>query len=289
MYGGRSLAGFYNHINFEFKKGDIANPRDIEAALEGVTDIIHLAAIVGDKPCERNPKLAIEVNYKATQHLALAAKKKKKCHFLFASSCSNYGVTDASSLVSEENELNPVSLYAETKIDCERYLTDLAKDGNFYPTMLRFSTAFGVSGRTRFDLTVNSFTYEALKNKKIIVFAQDSWRPFIHVFDMARIYCGLLEIPKEQISGKILNAGWNEQNYMKKEIIQIIKEVIGDFEVDSINTTEDKRSYRVDFSKMKNLLKFPPLVSVKDGVREIAEAIKSGLLTEQDFENDRLK
>jgi nucleoside-diphosphate-sugar epimerase len=106
---------------------------------------------------------------------------------------------------------------------------------------------------------------------------------------MARIYCAMLEIPKEQISGKILNAGWNKQNYMKKEIIQIIKEVIGEFEVDSVKTIEDKRSYRVDFTKIQKLLKFSPLVSVKDGVAEVANAVKTGLLTEQDFENNRLK
>lgn len=289
MYGGRSLAAFINHINFEFFKGDITNHHDIEIALEGVTDIIHLAAIVGDKPCERDPKQAVEVNYKATQYLAEMAKKKKKGHFLFASSCSNYGITDSTNLASEESELNPISLYAETKIDCERYLSELAKNGDFHPIMLRFSTAYGVSGRTRFDLMVNSFTFEALKHKKIIVFTQDSWRPFIHVLDMARIYYSLLEIPKERLSGKILNAGWNQQNYMKKEIIEIIKEAIGDFQVDYVNNVEDKRSYRVDFTKMQNFLDISPIVTVKDGVIEVANAIRSGLLTEQDFENNRLK
>ncbi|MCX5713757.1 MAG: NAD-dependent epimerase/dehydratase [Candidatus Omnitrophica bacterium] len=189
MYGGRSLAGLFNHADFEFVRGDVTNRKEVEAVLEGVTDIIHLAAIVGDKPCERDPRLAISVNYTATQYLAEAAKKKLKGHFLFASSCSNYGITDPSSLATEESELNPVSLYAETKIDCERYLTDLANSGGFYPTMLRFSTAYGVSGRTRFDLTVNSFTYEALRDRKLIVFSEGSWRPFIHVLDMARIYC----------------------------------------------------------------------------------------------------
>lgn len=289
MYGGRSLAGLVNHPQFEFINGDVTDAQAVERALEGVTDVIHLAAIVGDKPCERNPKRSIEVNYKATRCLAEKAKKKKVNHFLFASTCSNYGVADAAKPMAEDGELNPVSLYAETKIDCERFLSSEANHNGFSPTMLRFSTAFGVSGRTRFDLTVNSFTYEAMRDQRLIVFAQEAWRPFIHVLDMARIYCKFLELPKEQVSGQIFNAGWNEQNFTKRDIIEQIKSVIGDFEVDYINTVEDKRSYRVDFTKIEQILGFPPAMSVRDGVKELVTAIKSGLLTEQDFEKNRLK
>ncbi|MGA1870270.1 MAG: NAD-dependent epimerase/dehydratase family protein [bacterium] len=290
MYGGRSLTGLFNHPCFEFIKGDITNHKDINRVLEGVTDVIHLAAIVGDKPCERNPKRSIEVNYKGTQLLADATRKKNIDHFIFASTCSNYGIADTHTPATEERELNPMSLYAETKIDCEQYLSQLSTDdAHFQATSLRFSTGFGISGRTRFDLTVNSFAYEALKNKKLIVFAEEAWRPFTHVLDIAKIYCRFLEIPKEQFPGMIFNAGWNEQNYMKKDIVNIIKEVIENVEIDFINTIEDKRSYRVDFTKINEILQFKPLMSVKDGVTELVKAIQAGLLTDQDFESNRLK
>jgi len=289
MYGGRSLACIFNHPNFEFVKGDTRNKDDVNGALRGVSAVIHLAAIVGDKPCERNPEEAIEVNYKATISLAEAARKNKVERFIFASTCSNYGIADTRFPAAEDRELNPVSLYAETKIDCEKYLLELSKEGNFNPVMLRFSTAFGVSGRTRFDLTVNSFTYEALRDRKIIVFAEESWRPFTHVLDMARIYCAMLEAPSGLVAGKIFNAGWNSENYMKRDIVNTIKDVIGDFEVDYVNTIQDKRSYRVDFSRIENALKLPRVVSLKEGIAEIASAINTGLLTEHDFENNRLK
>jgi len=288
MHGGRSLAGLFNHSNFEFIRGDITNPKDIRLSLEGVTDVIHLAAIVGDKPCERNPKLAIEINYKATQYLADSVKKKKINQFLFASTCSNYGLVDASVIATEDTELNPLSLYAETKIDCEKYLMELAGNGHFFPTILRFGTAYGVSGRTRFDLTVNSFTYEALKYKRLVVFAEETWRPYTHILDMARIYCKLLEADRKQVSKQIFNAGWNKQNYTKREIIDMMKDVIGDFEVDYVNT-KDKRNYRVNFSKIEKLLSFDPVMTVKDGVRELSFAVKSGILTDHDFETNRLK
>lgn len=289
MYGGRSLSGVFNHPNFELIKGDIVNPKDVSKALEGVSNVIHLAAIVGDKPCERDPEVAIKINYQGTQLLADMSRKKHVKHFIFASTCSNYGITDASLLADENSKLNPVSLYAETKIDCEKYLLGLKEKGDFCPLILRFGTAFGISGRTRFDLTVNSFTYEALRDRKIIAFAEESWRPFIHVLDMSEIYCAMLEIPKEIISGQIYNAGWNKQNFMKRDIINAIKEVIGDFEVDYINTIEDKRSYRVNFEKLEKLLQFEPKMSLKNGISEVAWAVTSGVLTGSDFENNKLK
>ena len=289
MYGGKPLIGFLNHPNFEFIRGDVVDPAVVKKSMEGVTDVIHLAAIVGDKPCERDPKRSIDVNYKATQCLAETAKKNKVEHFIFASTCSNYGIADTATPADENRKLNPVSLYAETKIDCEKLLIDMAKSKDFFPIMLRFSTAFGLSARTRFDLTVNSFTYEAIRDNRLIVFAEESWRPFIHVLDMAYIYCKLLELPKEKIGGEIYNAGWNSQNFMKKEIVDMIREVLGDFEVDYINTIEDLRSYRVAFDKIERILGFEPQKTVTDGVRELAAAITSGVLTEQDFENNRLK
>jgi nucleoside-diphosphate-sugar epimerase len=289
MYGGRGLAGIFNHPNFEFIKGKVNNQKIIERASEGASAIIHLAAIVGDKPCERDPELAIESNYKATMALADLAKRKRIERFIFASTCSNYGAADTSLPITEEGKLNPVSLYAETKIDCENYLSELAKDDGFYPVMLRFGTAFGVSGRTRFDLTVNSFTYEALRDRKILVFAEESWRPFTHVLDMAGIYCEMLEFPREKVCGKIFNAGWNSENYIKRDIVNMIKEVIGDFEVDYINTIEDKRSYRVDFTKIENVLKLPKRVSLKQGIEGVARAITTNFLTKQDFEDNRLR
>jgi nucleoside-diphosphate-sugar epimerase len=289
MYGGKSLIGFLNHPHFEFIKGDVVDTAVVKKSMEGVTDVIHLAAIVGDKPCERDPKRSIDVNYKATQQLAEIARKNKVDHFIFASTCSNYGIADTSTPADEKRKLNPVSLYAETKIDCENLLVDMAQSKDFFPVMLRFSTAFGLSARTRFDLTVNSFTYEAIRDNRLIVFAEESWRPFIHVLDMAYVYARLLELPKEQVGGEIYNAGWNCQNFMKKEIVNMIREVLGNFEVDYINTIEDLRSYRVDFNKIEKILGFEPRKTVVDGVRELAAAITSGVLTEQDFENNRLK
>jgi nucleoside-diphosphate-sugar epimerase len=289
LHSGHSLNLLYNHPNFEFVRGDITKRGHLKSALEGVGDVIHLAAIVGDKPCERDPRSAVEVNLKATQQLAEMAKKAGISRFLFASTCSAYGVTDTNKPAAEDRELNPVSLYAETKIDCEEFLSGLPRNVGFRPVILRCSTAFGVSGRTRFDLTVNSFTYEALKYKRLIVFAEDTWRPFAHVYDIARIYCAFLELNLADTTGLIFNAGWTRQNHTKKEIVEIIKEVVGGVEVDYLRTVEDKRTYRVDFSRMEKAIGLLPKIDVRQGVRELASAIQAGFLAPADFGGSNLR
>ena len=129
------------------------------------------------------PNSAYKINYLATKDLIDLAIKHKVNKLIFSSTCSNYGVSDANQFANEKSKLNPVSLYAETKIDCEEYISSIDNKSLDCVT-LRFATAFGVSERTRFDLTINSFTYEAIKKKSLFVFAANTWRPYIHVNDM---------------------------------------------------------------------------------------------------------
>ena len=107
------------------------------------------------------------MNFLGNKYLTEISKSKRVKKFVFASTCSNYGIVNPNEYADEKSELFPVSLYAESKIDCEKYLIDQSNK-NFSVTILRFATAYGVSNRTRFDLTINSFTYEALKYKNFI-------------------------------------------------------------------------------------------------------------------------
>ncbi len=228
VYGGKSLVGFMNHPKFEFIKGDIRDKDILSKALKGVNYVIHLAAIVGDLPCKAAPKSAVQINFKGTQLVGDAAKEMGVETLLFTSTCSNYGIVDSEKgMATEESRLNPVSLYAETKIDSEQYLSDLHTN-DFATTCLRFGTAFGLSFRTRFDLLVNSFAYEAWTKNEIVAFAANTWRPYIHVADMSMIMRKLLSIPKDKINGLIFNAGSTSQNYIKKDVIEILKKVYPD-------------------------------------------------------------
>ena len=287
VYGGKSIVGLWNHPDFDFIKGDVRSKKDLEQALNGVDTIVHLAAIVGDLPCQAAPKSAYQINFQGTRILADMAKKRGIKRFVYASTCSTYGVSDTFSPIEETNALNPVSLYAESKIDCEKYLLSL-KDESFHPTMLRFGTAYGVSFRTRFDLLINSFAYEALNEEVIVVFAAKMWRPYVHVRDMGVIILNIIKSPESNVSGEIFNAGATSHNYTKEDIIKMFLEVLPDLKVEYSSDIDDKRNYHVNCSKLENIIGFKPTKTVKAGIEELIYCFKNGILTKNDFESNNL-
>lgn len=288
IYGGKSIAGFINHPDFELVQGDIRNKSDVTKSLEGVEAVVHLAAIVGDLPCQVASKASYQINFQGTQLLADLSKKKRVNRFIFSSTCSNYGIVDMITLADETRKLNPVSLYAETKIDCENYLTSLA-DEKFHPTSLRFGTAFGVSFRTRFDLLINSFVYEALFKDNVVVFAAKVWRPYVHVSNMSTIILKVLDSKEKKVSKQIFNAGANSQNHTKEEVVKMIMESLPDLKVRYITDVDDKRNYRVDFTKLEKTIGFTSTKTVKDGINELIFCFRNGILTHTDYETNNLE
>ena len=287
IYGEESLKNFHKNKNFEFYHGDIRNEKDLEKSLQNVDCVIHLASIVGDKPCQVAPNSAYQINYEGTIKLAELAKKKNIKKFIFASTCSNYGISDINSYATEETKLNPASFYAETKIDCEKFMEDIA-DENFATISLRFATAFGLSFRTRFDLTVNSFAYEAVTENKLYVFAAETWRPYIHVADMAQIIINLIHSEKIVGGNKVFNAGFTKQNHTKKELLIMLKKILPNLLIESISN-EDPRNYKVSFKKLENFLKVDPTISVKAGFNEIIKSLKSNKELHNEFRNNNLE
>jgi nucleoside-diphosphate-sugar epimerase len=287
LYGDSVVKNFSNIKNFKLIKGDIRNWNLIKEATKNVDYVVNLAAIVGDKPCEAAPISAYQINFKGNLMLAEASKLNNVSKYIFASTCSNYGISDPNKFATEDSFLNPVSLYAETKIDSENTLKSLSSN-SFSTTSLRFGTAYGMSKRTRFDLTVNSFAYEALFNKKIVVFAKETWRPYVHVKDMTTLIFGVLNSKKKIISGQILNAGFTDQNFRKVDIALILKNLMPNLEVSFITSVDDRRDYRVSFNKIEKLLNIKNNFGVKEGFEEIILAFNNGHLTEKDFNSNSL-
>ena len=209
-HGGDPLLGVWSHPAFEFHTGDVRDSTKIRAAVAGVDAVVHLAALVGDPACARQPDLARAINLEASLALIEASQRAGVERFVFASTCSNYGkMKDANSYMDEDSELSPVSLYAETKVGVESALLKSSGPPDWYPTPLRFATVFGVSPRMRFDLTVNEFTMEMLTKKKLVVFGEQFWRPYIHVRDAARAILLVLKAPSSKVSGRVFNVGKN--------------------------------------------------------------------------------
>ncbi len=280
-FGGNSLLGVWSHPSFEFRRFDICNESELVAAIEGVDAVVHLAAIVGDPACMRQQEAARAVNRAASLQLLDACATADISRVIFSSTCSNYGrMADPQLFMDEECELNPLSLYAETKVDVERAVL---ADHPFCSSVLRFATLFGLSSRMRFDLTVNEFTMELLTKGKLLVFGEQFWRPYVHVRDAARAIRIVLERPASEVDQEVFNVGSTEQNYRKQDLVDILTSCIPGAEIEYVHKDEDPRDYRVSFDKIKDRLGFSPTRSVEDGIAEIAEVIRVGAIA--DFAN----
>jgi nucleoside-diphosphate-sugar epimerase len=275
-----SLLQMWGREGFEFQRGDVRDGKARSKALVDVGAVIHLAAIVGDPACRREPDLAREVNLEATRALLDEAEQVGVERFVFASTCSNYGkMDDGDQLATEELELRPVSLYAETKVAAE--LEVLARGRNGLATScLRFATVYGASPRMRFDLTVNEFTRDMALGPELVVFGEQFWRPYIHVRDAARAVRTALEAPDEAVSGQVFNVGETSENYRKLDIVELLRERFPDAAVRFVHRDEDPRDYRVSFEKVKEQIGFDAQWSVGAGIDEVSSLLESGLVSD---------
>ena len=285
-YGGESLLSYWHHPNFTFTKGDVTDPDTTKAILSDkhIDAVVHLAAIVGDPACAQQPDLARKINWEASLALLEQSIKNGVARFVFASTCSNYGkMSDSDSYVDENSTLAPVSLYAELKVKMENViLHEIEKNDNFCPTALRFSTVYGLSPRMRFDLTVNEFAKELILGRELKVFGEQFWRPYCHVYDIARAIDLVLNSEKEKVTYNVFNVGDTTENYRKQMIVEEIMKFIPDAQVKYVRKTEDPRDYRVSFKKIQKELGYRITKVVPDGISEIIHAIKNGVIINPD-------
>lgn len=282
LHGGRSLLGVWAHPGFEFQLDDVRDRIALRKAVQGMDAVVHLAAIVGDPACARQPRLAREVNLDASLALLEESKQAGVSRFVFASTCSNYGkMSDPESYVDETSELRPISLYAETKVAVERAMLE-SPNGSMCKTPLRFATVFGVSPRMRFDLTVNEFTLDLLTKKHLVVFGEQFWRPYIHVRDAARAIELVLSSPENKVRHEVFNVGATPENYQKQHLVDFIRPYAPDAKVEFVHKEEDPRDYRVCFAKINEKLRFDVTLTVQKGIEEVAWLVKHGVIGDFD-------
>ncbi|WHZ15112.1 MAG: UDP-glucose 4-epimerase [Nitrospira sp.] len=273
LFGKEPIANLAGYSNLEIIQGDFRHMDKVVRAMKGVDDVIHLGAIVGDQACSLDEELTIEVNLIATRMVAEVAKGSGIKRFYFASTCSVFGSNEET--LDERSVVNPLSLYARSKLASERVLMPLASDV-FSPVILRFGTVYGLSGRTRFDLVVNLLTAKALADGKLYVFGADQWRPFVHVDDAALALTNAVEAPIELIHNQVFNVGSNAQNYQLRDVAQIIRSLVPGTVVTEQEAGADFRNYRVDFTKIARVLEFVPQWTLEQGVTQVIAALKRG-------------
>jgi nucleoside-diphosphate-sugar epimerase len=277
MYGKDPLGPSLNHINLECIQGDFRQVDKVVFSMRGVDSVIHLGGLVGDPACALDEQLTLEINLVATRMIAEAAKGFGVSRFIFASTCSVYGASDG--VLDEKSKLNPISLYAKSKLASEKVLFELGSS-TFRPTMLRFGTIFGLSGRTRFDLVVNLLTAKAVFDKKITLYGGDQWRPFVHVEDAARSVLAMLESPINRVGGEIFNIGGNNLNFTLQQVGEMINRMVPESELLELGANSDRRNYRVDFSKVNKIVGYAPKWKLEDGINQVITAIREGVVSD---------
>jgi nucleoside-diphosphate-sugar epimerase len=266
--------------------------RDVEAKdVEGFDAVMHLAALSNDPLGNLNPNLTYDINHHASVRLAKLAKQVGVPRYIFSSSCSTYGAAEGDQMLTEEAKFNPVTPYGESKVFVEKEVAQLADD-NFSPTFLRNATAYGVSPRMRFDIVLNNLVAWAFSTGKVLIKSDGTpWRPIVHIEDISRAFIAVLNAPREVIHNQAFNVGRNDQNYMIREIADIVKQTVPGCEIEyAQDAGPDKRSYRVDFSKIAKMLpEFQPQWDAHKGAQELYEAYRKAGLKLDEFEGPKFK
>jgi nucleoside-diphosphate-sugar epimerase len=282
LFGEEGIRDVAGDPRIEIVRGDL---RDLEAIVRACRDadaVVHLGGLVGDPACALDRQLTIEVNLEATRTIVRAARGLGVHRFVFASSCSVYGSSE--DLLDEDSPIEPVSLYAASKMESERILLEALRE-DFAPVILRFGTFYGLSPRPRFDLIVNMLAAKAATEGAITVFGGDQWRPFIHVEDGCEAIVAALLAPVGDVAGQVFNVGSDRENHTIREVAELVREEMPRTRVDILEDQQDPANYRVSFDKIKRVLGFEPEHRLEDAIRDIHAAIASGSV--EDYSAER--
>lgn len=258
-------------------KGDIRDTAFVDRALATNVDaVIHLAAISNDPCSDLDASLTREVNLDALRHVMHAAKAAGVSRFLYASSASVYGIKDTAD-VTEDLDLDPITLYAKYKAEGEQILNALIDD-DFVGVSVRAATVCGYSPRLRLDLTINILTSHALTGGRIKVFGGEQMRPNIHVEDLTDLYVRLLDAPADQVNGEAFNV--SSKNASVMALAEMIRDTLDrDVAIDIVES-HDPRSYHLSAAKLERTLGFTPQRSLEYAVHELEAAFADGRVTD---------
>jgi nucleoside-diphosphate-sugar epimerase len=279
VYGNHGLDEVCDDPNLELMSGDISAERDLTRAVKGARSVVALAAIVGDAACDLDPDRTMAINFESTRQTLAASREAGVQRIVFASSCSVYGA-NGSDFLHEQSHLNPVSLYARTRIMSEDILLN---QSDVEVIILRLATVCGVSPRMRFDLMVNTMTACATAQGAIRVTGAKQWRPHVHVQDAAEAFRLAVEAPNA--CEKVFNVGSDTQNFTVGDIAERVAEQVPGTRIDYAPNGHDLRSYRVSFDRIRSALGFECQRTVDTAIGEVGELMSSGVVA--DFRHEQ--
>ena len=261
----------YNYFDIDFRKFNFQHLKKNEFDL-----VVILGGLVGDPITKKYPDLSVDINHKGIENIINQLSSINFKKLMFTSTCSNYGKINESIIADENTPLKPLSLYAKQKVIIEEFLIEnaLKKKNNYKTIIFRFATAFGLSRRMRFDLTINEFTRDLFNNKKLEIFDEHTWRPYCHVKDFANII-DLLGIDYNKIIDdiSIFNVGCDKNNYRKIDIFNHIKKILPGSNASFTGSGPDPRNYKVNFAKLSSIHQFE-FKNIDYGIKEIINELK---------------
>jgi nucleoside-diphosphate-sugar epimerase len=245
----------------DFAYGDINDIEALKPHLEWADTVIWLAAFVGDPACALNPALTMQTNVDSVKNLV----DNFSGRIIFPSTCSVYGAQDG--LLDESSPFDPLSLYAESKIEAEKVLIAAPNE----TLIFRLGTLFGLSdtySRLRVDLVLNVLTIRAIREKQMSVFGGQQFRPLLHVRDVATAIVphidthatGVYNLHTENVT--IIALAERIQEQVPGAVLKVTE-----------SSFQDARNYAVSSDKARAELGFEPKWSIDDGIKEIYEAI----------------
>jgi len=249
--------------------------------LQGVECLFDLAGLSNDASAEIDPQLTVSINTNGAIRMAKLAKEAGVRRYIYSSSASVYGQGKKRAL-REGDELHPQTQYALSKVAVEEAVFPL-NSPDFLVTALRHSTVFGMARRMRFDLAVNVMTMRAWKERVIYIMGGgEQWRPFVHVRDVVQAFMRVFNAEPSVISGEVFNVGDESQNFQIKQLAKFVVDAIPNVTTYTIPDDVDKRTYNLNFDKIRDQLGFKINMRVPDGVREVKEGLEQGLLDPDD-------
>lgn len=248
--------------------------------LNGIDAVLDLASLSNDPSGDLDPQKTLDINHKGRVRVAQLSKKHNIKKYVLASTCSVYGFQEGT--LTERSSLNPLTTYAKANTLAEKDVLALA-DKSFNVTALRQATVYGASPRMRFDLAINGMVLGFFKKGKIPIQRDgEQWRPFVHVKDSSNAFTEVLESDPELVNGQVFNVGSNEQNVQIFGLAKLVAESVGlPFNYEWYGSP-DKRSYRVNFDKIKKTLNYKTVHTPKEGSKEVFDALKEGKLSPDD-------